>query len=377
MKKQKLFCILVAALAAVMLLTACGNGVADTPVVAADAVTDGNVTAPEGSGSERTFVDVVDFYGNVVTVVQNPTTVAIFDFGILDMLYNIGFENTGIETLIVPTMSTLPDSLAWFRDGGDENTTVVTGGTLFYIDWDILDFVNPELVVLGVRSFGMNAAEERLSPDAALEFQHDTFARYQNTAFMWLTIDARNANLTRDMRANAYSLAQIFPGIGELLFSEIEEIEAEFAAIREVTTASGMEAAFIMMLDPATMTVFLDNSRFGFLFDEFGFAPLTLDLEAWTDQHGFAIQSEFLLENNPDVIFLLDRTDPDTGLGAATDNFMNDAIIQRTNAFINGHIYSGLPMPDWYTIVGGFGSARRMIQDVNRFVDHFLESAKN
>ena len=370
---KKIFLLLV-----MLLLAACGTS-ADAPnepeAPEAAPAAAGAVATPIVA-QDRTFVDVVDFYNNTVTVMQNPTSVAIFDFGILDMLYSIGFENTGIETLIVPTMDTLPDNLSWFRDGGDENTTVVTGGTLFYIDWDILDFVRPELVILGVRSFGMNAAGDRLSPDEALDFQHDTLNRYTDTAFMWLTIDARNANLTRDMRANAFSLAQIFPDIGDLLFDEINAIEEEMAAIREVTTASGMEAAFIMMLDPATMTIFLDDSRFGFLFDEFGFAPLSMDLEAWTDQHGFAIQSEFLLEHNPDVIFLLDRTEPETGLGAATDNFMNDAIIQRTDAFINGHIYSGLPMPDWYTVVGGFGSARRMMADVQRFVDNFEASAK-
>jgi len=374
MKKLILLCLI-----AVFVFAACGEPAAPAAVPAAAPeaapAAAGTPTAHEPEGG-RVYVDVVDFFNNTVRTVQNPTSVAIFDFGILDMLYSIGFENTGIETLIVPTMDTLPDNLAWFRDGGDENTTVVTGGTLFYIDWDILDFVNPELVILGVRSFGMNAAGDRLSPDEAAVFQEDTMERYSDTAFMWLTIDARNSNLLQDMRANAFSLAQIFPGIGELLFDEIASIEAEMAAIREVTTGSGMEAAFIMMLDPATMTIFLDDSRFGFLFDEFGFAPLTIDLDAWTDQHGFAIQSEFLLEHNPDVIFLLDRTEPDTGLGAATDNFMNDAIIQRTAAFINGHIYSGLPMPDWYTVVGGFGSARAMIRDVNRFVENYEAASK-
>jgi len=363
---KKLMLLCVVAIMSVLLLTACDSS--EQPVVQQS---DNNPAAAQTSERERTYVDVVDFYGNTVRVAQNPTTVAIFDFGILDMLYNIGFENTGIETLIVPTMDTLPDSLSWFRYGGDENTTIVTGGTLFYVDWDILDFINPELVVLGVRSFGMNAAGDRLTAEAALDLQNDTMERYSDTAFMWLTIDARNSNLLHDMRANAYSLAQIFPDVGPLLFDEIASIEAEMEAIREVTTASGMEAVFIMMLDPATMTVFLDDSRFGFLFDEFGFTPLSMDLEAWTDQHGFAIQSEFLLEHDPDVIFLLDRTEPATGLGAATDNFMNDSIIQRTSAFINGHIYSGLPMPEWYTVVGGFGSARRIIQDVNRFIENF------
>jgi iron complex transport system substrate-binding protein len=383
MKKQLIA--LICALGAVILLTACAENGQPASVVYSDG---GVVAEPTGQivveeltdddlaamlvGDERGFVTIIDFHRNEVTVRQNPTTVAIFDFGILDMLYTIGLENTSIETLIVPTMDTLPPGLSWFYDGWqDSDVNVLTGGTLFYVDWDILDIVRPELVILGVRSFGADAHGNRFSVDEFEAFRDDTQERYADTTFMWLTIDARVANLTNDIRANAFSLAQIFPGIGELLFAEIEEIEAEMAAIREVTTTSGKDAVFVMMLDPGTMNIFLDNSRFGFMFDEFGFTPLDMDLDMWIDQHGFQINSEFLLEHNPDVIFLLDRTNPATGYGAATDNFMGDAIVQRTNAFISGHVYSGLPMPDWYTVVGGFGSARRMIADVNRFIDNF------
>ncbi|MCL2169626.1 MAG: ABC transporter substrate-binding protein [Defluviitaleaceae bacterium] len=375
MKKKILF---LSFLCAALFLVACGGndqpegqGAQPTTPVYHPELTD-ELLEELLAGDEDGIVTIVDFRRNVVNVRQNPTVVAIYDFGILDMLYTIGFEHTGIETLIIPMMDTLPPALSWFYDGWqDSGINVVTGGTLFYVDWDILNLVNPELVILGVRSFGADAAGNRFTDDETLNFQHDTEQRFANTTFMWLTIDARIADLTNDMRANAFSLAQIFPGIGERLFAEIQSIEAEMAAIREVTTNSGMEAVFLMMLDPGTMTVFLDNSRFGFIFDEFGFAPLDMDLQMWTDQHGFQINSEFLLEHNPDVIFLLDRTHPPTGWGSATDNFMNDAIVQRTNAFINGHIYSGLPMASWYTVVGGFSSARQKIEDVHRFIDNF------
>ncbi|MCL2226379.1 MAG: ABC transporter substrate-binding protein [Oscillospiraceae bacterium] len=318
---------------------------------------------PEGP----VYVTITDFNDNVVQVRQNPTTVAIYDQGILDMLYSVGFERTGIERLIVPSPDTMPDVLSWFRDDGGE-VTIVNGGTLFYVDWDVLDLMVPELVILGARSFGMNAAGDRLAAEDVDQFRADTEARYSETSFIRLTINARNSDLLNDMRNNAYALAQIFPAIGDDLMEEIASIEREMAAIAEATSNSGLSTVFVMMTTPTTFSVFLENSRFDMMYEEFGFIPLEMDLELWTDQHGFDAQSEFLLEQNPDVIFLLDRTEPATGLGAATENFMNDPIIARTSAAVNGHIYSGLPMAEWYTVVGGIQSAWRMIEDVNRFV---------
>ena len=322
--------------------------------------------------AEPTFVTITDFDGNTVTVQQNPTTVAIYDQGILDMLYSIGFYRTGIERLIVPDPTGMPDILGWFRESC-ENTQIVNGGTLFYVNWDVLDLMEPELVILGARSFGMNAAGDRLAPEDVDRFRADTEDRYAGTSFIRLTINATQSDLLNNMRENAYVLGQIFPDIGDALETEIAAIEAEMAAIAAFNQATDLTTVFVMMTTPTSFSVFLENSRKGFMFDEFGFNSLEMDLAAWSDQHGFDAQSEFLLEQNPDVIFLLDRTEPLTGYGAATENFLNDPIIQQTNAFINGHIYSGLPMAEWYTVVGGISSSRRMIEDINRFVAAYGE----
>jgi len=322
------------------------------------------------AAAEPQYVTVTDFNGNAVTLRQNPTTVAIYDQGILDMLYSVGFESTGIERLIIPSPDTMPDVLGWFRDDGGD-ITIVNGGTLFYVDWDVLDLMVPELVILGARSFGMNAAGDRLSAEDNAQFRADTEERYSDTSFIRLTINARDSDLINDMRNNAYALSQIFPAIGDALTEEIDSIEREMAEIALVAQASELRTVFVMMTTPTTFSVFLVDSRFDMIYEEFGFIPLDMDLTLWTDQHGFNAQSEFLLEQNPDVIFLLDRTEPDTGFGAATENFLNDPIIARTNAAINGHIYSGLPMGEWYTVVGGIQSTRRMIEDVNRFVDNW------
>lgn len=349
----------------VTLFVACGNNNGNDPVYQ-------NQTVPVAAQRTRDFIEVTDFNDLAVTLRQNPSVVAIYDNGILDMLYNVGFENTGIETLIIPDPAGLPDILSWYREQyelrGAGEITVINGGTLFYVDWDVLDIVTPELVILGARSFGMNAAGDRLSPEDNQQFRDETEARYANTTFMRLTINVQQANLLNDMRFNANALSQIWPDTAPRFAALITEIEAEMNEIAAITSASDLEAVFVMMTTADSFSVFLANSRKGFLFDEFGFNPLELEMTGFQDQHGMDARAEFLLASNPDVIFLLDRTDPETGNGAGAQAFMNDPMIQRTAAHENGHIYAGLPMAEWYTVVGGISSARRMIADVNRFI---------
>ena len=327
--------------------------------------------APAAAATERETVTITDFNGNVVQVRQNPSVVAIYDWGVLDMMYTIGMEQFGIETLIVPNPDGIPSVLAGVRN--IPGLQVINGGTLFYVDWDVLDLVTPELVILGARSFGMNAAGDRLSAEDNEAFRADTEARYADTQFIRLTINAQQSDLLGDMRRNAASIAQIWPGVAGQLNAEIAEIEAGMAYVNAAASASGKTAVFLMMTTPTNLSLFLDGSRMGMVFDEFGFNPAYTaeDIGLFSDQHGFESRAEFVLALNPDIIFLLDRNEMNDNIpeSAGFDALMGDPIIQRTNAFAEGHIYALYPQ-EWYTVVGGFGSARQMIACTMRFVEN-------
>lgn len=372
MKKLSLAAILAAG---AITLAACGASEASSSETPETGLAEGGTIAIDRGPleiGEPGQVTVVDFNGDVVTVQQNPTTVAIYDFGILDMLYSVGFENTGIETLILPQVDSLPEVLSYFRDTDD--VTVISGGSLFYIDWDVLDLVVPETVIFGGRAFGMNAAGDRLPADEAQEFRAATEARYTETSFLRLGVNNQVASTLEDMERNVNVLSAIFPGIADALEAEMEEIRQGMAAINEVVSESGYTAIFAMMLTSDRMSLFMPNSRFGMIYNEFGFAAAGEELPEWTDQHGFEARTEFILELNPDVIFLLDRSEYGDSLaadsyGPAVQAFINDPIIGLTNAYENDHIYYNLGPAEWYTITGGFTSARRMISDVNQFVE--------
>ena len=346
---------------AVLTLSACG----------AASPTDG--TSATVNTEEVNFVEIVDFNGDTVTVRQNPTVVAIYDFSILDILYSIGFERTGIETLIVPTRETLPDGLSWFRDNGGD-VQIISGGTLFYVDWDVLDLVDPQLVVLGGRSFGMNAAGDRLSAEDTDQFRSETMDRYTDTAFIRLGPNNQVADILNDMARNVEVLSAIFPDLADDLNAELVNLKAEIDAIHEVVSATDYTALFIMMVDATRMSIFLPESRFGMIYDEFGFTAAGDALPEWTDQHGFETRTEFILELDPDVIFVLDRSNLAEDVhGPAAETFLNDPIIAQTSAFQNGHIYYNLGPAAWYTLNGGFTSMRRMIADVNQFIANISE----
>ncbi|MDR3186404.1 MAG: ABC transporter substrate-binding protein [Christensenellaceae bacterium] len=309
-------------------------------------------------------VKVVDFDGEVESVVS-PKRVAIYDYGILDILHNVGFENTGIEQLIVPGKDTLPVDLAWYKEQPDEK--VVSGGSLFYVDVDVLDIVNPQLVILGGRAFGMNKAGERLGTEAAAEFKKSTLERYADATFLKLTVNSTNASLTKDIKKNVTALGLIFPNLKEKLDAKLAEITVGIEEIHEKAFSSQKTALFCMMVSAEQLSVFSPNSRFDSLYEDFGFRPVQETYADYTSQHGNAVSHEYVLDQNPDVIFVLDRS-ATVGTGAGYQNFLDNATIKATDAYKSENIYV-LTGEAWYTMTGGFTATTRMISDINQFLN--------
>ncbi|MDR2101605.1 MAG: ABC transporter substrate-binding protein [Treponema sp.] len=311
-------------------------------------------------------VKIVDTTLEEVEAVVNPAAVAIYDYSILDILALVGFEKTGIKTLVVPSRSTLPDDLSYYKSD-IPGTKIVSGGSLFFIDWDVLDLAEPQLVVLGGRSFGMNASGQRLNTEDAAKFRSDTYSRYSNTRFIKLSVDASKSTLDEDILRNVTALGSIFPALKDDLNARYREIKAGIDTIKAKAQKSGAKALFVMTPDPASVSVFLPGSRFGMLYNEFGFIPADPAGSVDFSAHGAATAAEYILAINPDVIFLLDRA-ATVGTEAGEVNFKNDPSVRQTTAFKNGRIYT-LSGDSWYTMTGGIQAARQMIQDLMQFID--------
>lgn len=366
MKKKLLAISLMGTMA--LTLSACGatadGATTDTGNAAAvlqQTQSETNSTTATEENAGPTFVTITDTNGTEMLVQQYPTVMAIFDYSILDILYDIGFERTGITRLITPNKDGLPDSLSFFRDAS--NDLVVTGGSLHWVDWDVLDLLQPQVVVLGARSFGMNAAGERLDPDERAALTNDTLGRFSNTAFPRLAVSSTDVDFFRDMETNVNALAAIFPSLADDIFSRFEELRAGVADVHARAQASGKTSLLISMDSPTAISAHHVGSRFAMFYNELGMIPVD------TESTGAAtVSSEYLLMQNPDVIFLMPGIRGADG-DAATQNFMNDASVQRTTAAQNGHIYFLTP-DAWHTTTGGFSATQGMIDDINQFLDN-------
>jgi len=347
-----------------------------------------NVVVPEG------YVAFYDFRGDVVITVENPTRVAVFDDGILALMMGVGLDTLGIEKIGFAQRNL--DNLGW-RDFG--SATPVPSGTLFMHDVAPLVSVAPQLFMTGARSFGMcryytGVAQPRFSA-ATPDFGFGTRAQQEQAlwdallavepdmAVAHMTVNMAAANLRTDMRVNVDILARIFPNAADALRSQFAGIEEQLDEIKDFVQGEGLNAVIFRVTGTAGMgSAFGYNTRWSFIYDEFGFSaalptgwPYTpAQMSAMAAEAGvslFEIQAQILLDVNPDVIFFVDSTDGATGYGPAFAQLTANPHIQQTSAYRNGFIIGGLPNTEWYTTVGGFPSIQRMIDDVNRFVEIF------
>lgn len=310
---------------------------------------------PKSDESEQ--VSVLDAYNQEITVRVNPKRVAILEPSALDILDAAGIDRTGIEQLgVQQTESVLPDYLSEYYS--DEYVNV---GSLFEADYDTLDLLDPELIIYGNR-FGawdenagesVNNLKERY-PDADLLFyqvEGDTFAE--------------------DVRRNCETLAAIFPEAKDEILSQLQEVEEGFDHVKE--TVAGNETLFLM-IGGGYITFYGPVGRFAMVHNTLRFTPVDTNTEV-TSHHGAEVNAEYVMTENPQVILLLNH-DESIGEGAtssATKDFMNNTMIQNTDAYKNSNIYP-LDPASWYINPGGLQSCRQMIEDVMPYVEK-LEQA--
>ncbi|MDR0697580.1 MAG: ABC transporter substrate-binding protein [Christensenellaceae bacterium] len=313
----------------------------------------------------RPTVTIVDANGDEFTIKTNPTSVAIYDYGVLDILDSVGFDTLGIEKLAVPNKDGLPADLASYK----ERDNVISAGSLFIVDLDVLDLIQPELIILGGRSFGRKADNSAVTAAEKEELVNEAYEKFPNATFIKLSVNSSNSSLLSDMQRNAYALARIFNNVEIAI--KYKAIDDGMDEIQAKAKASGKTALFGMMVDQTTFSVFNVNSRFDMLYEEFGFTPVDPQAVAWGDAHGLNARCEYVLDKNPDLIFILDRS-ATIGTGAGYENFLADASIQQTEAYKNDNIYL-LTGEAWYTMTGGFTAAERMIEDINQYFDSLEE----
>lgn len=273
-------------------------------------------------------------------VVLNPEVVAVFDLSFIDIIDYIGFDKFNISNLSLAKGS-LPNYLSHYNKSEYQNV-----GTLFDVDFEVLDFILPDLIVIGGRSaVHYDILKEKYPTSTVLDIS--------NTTFMIERFD-RTIN----------NIGLVFPNVKNELDNAHDEIVNKINNIGNIVNTYDVS---ILMVTGDDYSVYGRGSRFTTIFDDFKFKVSDPNLQT-QNAHGHIIDSEYFSNNNPSIIFFIDRGfatgEADPGVARAMEN----PYIVATKAGKNNHLYQ-LDANAWYILPGGITSTNQMINDINQFID--------
>ncbi|MEH6948828.1 siderophore ABC transporter substrate-binding protein [Bacillus sp. JJ634] len=335
MKKWKLAS---AMLAMSLMLTACGSNEETTKeepketTTAKDQTTEGQgavypmTVSPTTASTESEEAGTINFED--VTFETMPKKIAVFDYGFLDTLDALGVE--GVVGL--PKDSTLPDHLEEYAD--DKYTSI---GTLKEPLLEDIAEIDPDVIFISGRQAPYYEQLKEIAPVVFVGTSQDD---YWNTFLA--SVDTAAKMFGKEAEAKEY-LAKYD--------SALEEIKA---------LAGNYETSLVTMYDQGKLSGFAENSRFGYMYDIYGFKPVTDNIEA--SSHGSNFGFEAILEFDPQVLFVIDRTAA-TGEKSNIKADMENEIIKKTEAYKNNRIVY-LDGPLWYLSGGGLQSELAKIEEV-------------
>lgn len=299
-------------------LAACGNNEAQT-----------SETKASSTVTTDTMLTVKDSNGESVEVQQNPEKVVVFDNGSLDTLDALGVG----DKVIGAATKNLPTYLEKYQE-------VESAGGIKEPDLEKINEMQPDLIIISGRQSDYQEQLSQIAPT------------------LYLAMDAEKP--WESMQENVTTLAKIFDKEKEAeekltdLTKQIDEVKEKASALDQT--------ALVTLVNEGQLSAYGSGSRFGLVHDLFGFKQADDQIEAST--HGQSVSYEYVLEKNPGILFVIDRTKA-IGGDTSNDNVAANELVAQTDAGKNDQVIS--LQPDvWYLSGGGLESMNLMIEDVNQ-----------
>lgn len=325
--------LLALSLSTVMLLSlaACGSSATTTTT---ETTTQESTT--EESKPETISLTTRDGNSETVTIEfpYDPQRLAVLDLGALDILDNIGY---GDRVVGVPKSSSI-EYLNQYLDG-EEYANL---GTVKEADLEALMASEPDVIFIGGRLASMYDELSAIAP-VYMIYTDSTIGVVESTSF------------------HATNLASLFGAesvVADLLSAYNARIEALQAVAADKT-------AIIGLVTSGGFSLLGNDARCSIIGKEIGFENVGVDANVDTSTHGNEASFEYVLNANPDYIFVLDRDAAINTEGAQlAAEVMNNELVNKTTAAQNGNVIVMENPSIWYTAEGGITALGIMLGDL-------------
>lgn len=288
-----------------------------------------NQQTQQEQSAEQTTVQITDANGEKAELKKNPKRVVVFDYGVADILKNLGVD----AVVGLPKNGKMPEILSNYSD--DKYTNV---GSLKETDFEAVESLNPDLIIIGGRQAEDIDSFKEIAPTVNLAVDGQD---YMNS-FKTVVTDLGNLFDKQDEAKKA-----------------IDEIEAKIAKVNKTVKEKGLTAS-VVMANEGSISVFSAKSRYGLIYNGLGFAEVDKNIDDST--HGQQVSFEYFLENKSDYVFVVDRGAV-TGKGEAASKLFDNEVMNKTEVAKNGNIVY-LNSVIWYTMTGGIESTNQMIDEI-------------
>lgn len=263
-----------------------------------------------------------------VTLEEKPENVVVFDYGFLDTLDVLGVEVKAVSQLTLPT---------YLEKYADEEAYQNAGG-LKEPDFEAIAAMAPDVIFISNRQAD---AYEELSKIAPTVYVGLDYTDYMNS-----------------YKTNTELAGQIFDKEAQAT-EALADFDAKVAEVQGLT-ASLEGKALVTLGSEGSLSAYGPGSRFGVIHDVYGIKAVDEELEVST--HGVAVSFEYVLEKNPDILFVIDR-DAVVGSESATKTAIENDLVNKTTAAQNDKIFY-LDPEVWYLSGGGITSEQAKLDAV-------------
>ena len=266
-------------------------------------------------------------------VPYDPERIAILDMACLDII-----DSLGVGDRVVGSAGTSLDYLQdYVTDENIENL-----GTIKEADMEAVMACEPDVIFIGGR---LSSSYDALSEIAPV---------------VYLSTDTE-IGVVESVRKNASTIAAMFG-----LEDQVDELMADFdERIETLAAFAEGKTAIVGMCTSGSFNVLGNDGRCSMIGREIGFENVGVDANADTSTHGNEASFEYVVEKNPDYIFVMDR-DAAIGTNGAqlAQDIMENELVQGTDAYKNGQLVYLEHPAVWYTAEGGVQALDLMLQDL-------------
>lgn len=267
------------------------------------------------------------------TIPQDAKRIVVLDFGVADTLRELNAEDRIVG---IPKSSALPAYLESFKADKFENV-----GSLPEPAFEKINELNPDLIIASGRQQKMLDRFKEIAP--VFYYQNDYNNYYPSLV-------------------NNFEILGKIVNKEEVAKQKIAELDKKVDELNKFTKGKN---ALLILVNENRISAYGDTSRYSLVYQKFGFTPADKNIKSST--HGMSVGFEYIVEKNPDYLFVVDRTAAITDKKDNAKIVLNNDLIKKTKAYQQNHIIY-LDAANWYLAFGGLKATENMISELEQAI---------